>query len=354
MPEAEMSALDARHLEFNDGLLDSNHSSRPRRSSPRRTPRACGCATASGAHRRSLRRDQGNGGGVLLRRGARPERGDPGRRAHPERAAGHGRGAPLPRPRGRRRAAQGLAQAALGAHGRHPCSTGRRSRSPTTKSSPPSASRCASNREVMGPGHQELMAAIAAQGIATAGRVRASPEDGCRGLRLGDLRARRFPHVPRGRVDSGKLRAAKVARTVYHGPYEGLGEAVDKYKAWIAANGYATRPQLPLYRETLSSRGRSRARSRRLEHQGAEASRAEESVENSSPRSRRRRCDSWCWSSATEEPEAGEMPRHGAARRDGEVQRRAGEGRRDAGGRGAASELARACASASAGNGGST
>ncbi len=100
-------------------------------------------------------------------------------------------------------------------------------------------------REVMGPGRQELMAAIAAQGIGTTGpwfthHLKMDPAvfdfEICVPVAS--------PVFPVGRVNSGKLRAAKVARTVYHGPYEGLGEAWGEFKAWIAANGYATRPDL--------------------------------------------------------------------------------------------------------------
>ena len=50
---------------------------------------------------------------------------------------------------------------------------------------------------------------------------------------------------------------------------------------------------------------------------------------------------------ATADSEAGVMPDDGAARRDGQVQRGARQGRRDAGGRGPAPELARARACAS-------
>jgi hypothetical protein len=49
MPEPEMSALNARHLALNDELSHAASSSRPRRCSLRRTPRACACATARSA-----------------------------------------------------------------------------------------------------------------------------------------------------------------------------------------------------------------------------------------------------------------------------------------------------------------
>lgn len=45
------------------------------------------------------------------------------------------------------------------------------------------------------------------------------------------------PVAPVGRVRLGQLPAATVARTVYHGPYEGLGTAWPRLDAWIAAQG---------------------------------------------------------------------------------------------------------------------
>jgi effector-binding domain-containing protein len=36
----------------------------------------------------------------------------------------------------------------------------------------------------------------------------------------------------------------RVARTVYRGPYEGLGTAWGEFNAWIAANGHTPAPDL--------------------------------------------------------------------------------------------------------------
>ena len=47
-----------------------------------------------------------------------------------------------------------------------------------------------------------------------------------------------------GRVTPAEFAAVRVARTVYHGPYEGLGEAWGKFRAWVADNGYQTGPDL--------------------------------------------------------------------------------------------------------------
>jgi effector-binding domain-containing protein len=41
-----------------------------------------------------------------------------------------------------------------------------------------------------------------------------------------------------GRVTPGRLPATTVARTVYRGPYEGLGSAWGQFMAWIAAQGH--------------------------------------------------------------------------------------------------------------------
>lgn len=46
------------------------------------------------------------------------------------------------------------------------------------------------------------------------------------------------PVNPAGRVKPGTLRAARVARTNYHGPFEGLGDAWGELMQWIAANGH--------------------------------------------------------------------------------------------------------------------
>ena len=41
-----------------------------------------------------------------------------------------------------------------------------------------------------------------------------------------------------GRVKPGELPAAKVARTVYSGPYEGLPAAWGEFTTWMTANGH--------------------------------------------------------------------------------------------------------------------
>lgn len=100
-------------------------------------------------------------------------------------------------------------------------------------------------RKVMGPGHQELMAAVAAQGIATAGPWFSHH------LKM-DTRIFDFeigvpvttPIAAAGRVQPAQLPAATVARTVYHGPYEGLAAAWGELDSWVAAEGHEPAPDL--------------------------------------------------------------------------------------------------------------
>lgn len=93
-------------------------------------------------------------------------------------------------------------------------------------------------QEVMGPGLEELMAALSAQGVAPAGpwfthHLKLDPErfdfEICMPVAE--------PVTPVGRVKAGSLPAATVARTVYHGGYEGLGDAWGSFMDWIEAQG---------------------------------------------------------------------------------------------------------------------
>ena len=52
------------------------------------------------------------------------------------------------------------------------------------------------------------------------------------------------PVAAAGRVKPGRLPATTVARTVYRGPYEGLGAAWAEFSAWITASGRTPAPQL--------------------------------------------------------------------------------------------------------------
>ena len=100
-------------------------------------------------------------------------------------------------------------------------------------------------RNVMQPGLGELMAAIAAQGIAPAGpwfthHLRMSPD-------VFDFEISvpvTAPIAAEGRVQPSEWPAMTVAKTVYHGPYEGLGAAWGEFDAWIASHGHAPAPDL--------------------------------------------------------------------------------------------------------------
>ena len=98
---------------------------------------------------------------------------------------------------------------------------------------------------VMGPGIQEVYATLAAQGITPAGpwlshHVRVPTE-------VFDFKICvpiTTPVTPAGRVQAGELQATRVARTVYHGSYEGLGDAWCEFMTWIEGEGLTPAPDL--------------------------------------------------------------------------------------------------------------
>ena len=98
---------------------------------------------------------------------------------------------------------------------------------------------------VMGPAIGELMATIAAQGIAPVGPLFSHhltmPSD-IFDFEVGVPVA--APVSATGRVQPGQLPAVKVARTVYRGGYEGLGSAWGEFMGWIADNGHTPAPNL--------------------------------------------------------------------------------------------------------------
>ncbi len=100
-------------------------------------------------------------------------------------------------------------------------------------------------QEVMGPGLGEVMAALKAQGIAPSGpwfahHLRMDPA-------LFDFELCvpvTSPVEATGRVRPGTLPAATVARTVYHGPYEGLHAAWRELGGWLETSGRKPAPSL--------------------------------------------------------------------------------------------------------------
>jgi len=100
-------------------------------------------------------------------------------------------------------------------------------------------------RNVMWPGLMEVRAALSAQGIAAAGpwfthHLRMVPDvfdfEICLPVAT--------PFSTAGRVEAGQWPATTVARTIFHGDYEGLGAAWEEFDAWIVAKGYTPRPDL--------------------------------------------------------------------------------------------------------------
>ena len=93
-------------------------------------------------------------------------------------------------------------------------------------------------RTVMSSGIRELMETLSTQGITPAGpwfthHLKMNPDkfdfDICVPVMT--------PVDPAGRVHSSHLPAATVARTVFHGRYEGLPAAWSEFNEWIAAQG---------------------------------------------------------------------------------------------------------------------
>ena len=100
-------------------------------------------------------------------------------------------------------------------------------------------------RQVMGPGISEVMSTLKAQGIAPTGpwltyhrRMDAKVFD----FDIAVPVAKRVEKA--GRVQPGALPAAKIARAVYVGGYEGLGAAWAEFDAWITAQGHQPREDL--------------------------------------------------------------------------------------------------------------
>lgn len=104
---------------------------------------------------------------------------------------------------------------------------------------------CSEIQNVMGPGIGEVMAAVAAQGISLTGpwfthHLR-RPTDSFDFEICVPISA---PMTAAGRVKPGLWPAMTVARTVYHGGYEGLGAAWGEFLSWVAASGHSPAPDL--------------------------------------------------------------------------------------------------------------
>ena len=93
--------------------------------------------------------------------------------------------------------------------------------------------------KVFGPAVGELLTVLAEQGVEPVGAVFAhhlkmTPDmfDFELGIKISS------PVTATGRVKPGQLPAAKVARAIYHGPYEGLPAAWDEFNQWMKANDH--------------------------------------------------------------------------------------------------------------------
>ena len=100
-------------------------------------------------------------------------------------------------------------------------------------------------QKVIGPGLRELMATVAEQGITPAGpwfthHLRNPSE--VFDFEIGVPVDAVVP--PSGRVMAGQRPPAIVARTVYHGGYEGLADAWGEFEGWIASAGHVSATEL--------------------------------------------------------------------------------------------------------------
>ena len=100
-------------------------------------------------------------------------------------------------------------------------------------------------REVMGPGLEELKATVAGQGIEITGpwfthHRRLDPD-------VFDFEISvpvAAPVSASGRVQGGEWPAMTVARTVYHGGYEGLGAAWEEFDERVGTHDHVLMPDL--------------------------------------------------------------------------------------------------------------
>lgn len=94
-------------------------------------------------------------------------------------------------------------------------------------------------RTVMGPGIEEVMAAVKTQGIGPSGpwfthHLTLDPVN----FDFEICVPVSAPVAAVGRVMPGLSPAMTVVRTVYRGSFEGLGAAWAEFNAWVAANGH--------------------------------------------------------------------------------------------------------------------
>lgn len=92
---------------------------------------------------------------------------------------------------------------------------------------------------MMGPAIHELLDTLKAQGITPTGAIfshHLKMPGAIFDFEVGIPVSQTI--TPANRVKPSSLPAGRVAQTVYHGGYEGLGEAWGEFKAWIEREGY--------------------------------------------------------------------------------------------------------------------
>lgn len=100
-------------------------------------------------------------------------------------------------------------------------------------------------QEVMGPAIHEVIAAVTAQGIGPTGPLFAHHFDMTPGIFNFEVGVPVSSAVqPAGRVKVGEIPGASVMRTVYTGPYEGLGEAWGSFQDLVESAGHVLAPDL--------------------------------------------------------------------------------------------------------------
>ena len=100
-------------------------------------------------------------------------------------------------------------------------------------------------QQVMGPAIQEVIAAVTAQGAVPTGPVFSYhlklPTE-IFDFEVGVPVAKAV--TPSGRVKPSVLPKERIARTIYRGPYEGLGVAWGEFNEWIDGQGLKAAPRL--------------------------------------------------------------------------------------------------------------
>ncbi|MCF7786564.1 MAG: GyrI-like domain-containing protein [Prosthecobacter sp.] len=100
-------------------------------------------------------------------------------------------------------------------------------------------------QQVMGPAIQEVIAAATAQGIGPKGPVFAHLFGMTPGIFNFEVGVPVSSAVqPVGRVKPGEIPGTTIVRTVYTGPYEGLGEAWGDFQDIIESQGHKLGPNL--------------------------------------------------------------------------------------------------------------